>query len=150
LQRRCDSKVKPRSRGTTKGTPIGGLSSAGKSALQNDDSTVVTWNLSKNVKSRRPVAPKIATLPDDDPSCDAQKPPLASITDDVEDGDMCKEGRDDIVIVSSINAVDIHRISWSPAADVQIEVEDVQVNAVTAQHDGDMDALRKKLTLELT
>jgi len=83
----------------------------------------------------------MATLPDDDPSCDAQKPPLASINDNVEDGDMCKEGRDDIMIMSSIDAVVVHRISWSPTADVQIEVEDVQVNAVTAQHDDDMDAL---------
>jgi len=72
---------------------------------------------------------------------DAQKPPLSSINDDIEDGDTHKEGRDDIVIVSSINAVDVHRISWSPAADVQIEVEDVQVNTVSAQHDNDMDAL---------
>ena len=72
---------------------------------------------------------------------DAQKPPLSSINDDIEDGDTHKEGRDDIVIVSSINAVDVHRISWSPAADVQIEVEDVQVNTVSAQHDDDMDAL---------
>jgi len=97
------------------------------------------------MKSRRPVAPKIATLPDDDPSYDAQKPPLASVNDDIEDGDMHKEGRDDIVIMSSINAVDIHRISWSPAADVQIEVKDVQVNAASAQHDDDMDALRAQV-----
>jgi len=80
-------------------------------------------------------------LPDDDPSCDAQKPPLASINDDIEDGDMHEEGRVDIMIMSSINAVDIHRISWSPAADVQIEVEDVQVKTVTVQHDDDLDVL---------
>jgi len=82
---------------------------------------VVTSNLSKNLKSRRPVAPRTATLPDDDPSYNAQKPPLVSINDDVEDGDTCKEGRDDIMIMSSINAMDVHRISWSPAADVQVE-----------------------------
>jgi len=93
---------------------------------------MVTSNLSKNLKSRRPVAPRIATLPDDDPSCDTQKPSLASIDDNVEDGDTCKEEKDDIMIMSSINAVDIHRISWSPAAHVQIEVEDVQVNSVSA------------------
>jgi len=63
------------------------------------------------MKSRRPVAPKIAILPDDDPSCDAQKPPSASINDDVEDGDTYKEGRDDIMIMSSIDAVDVHHIS---------------------------------------
>jgi len=106
---------------------------------------VVTSNFSKNLKSRRPVAPRIATLPDDDPSCDAQKPPLASINEDVENGDMHEEGRDDIVIMSSIDAVDIHRISWSPAADVQIEVEDVQVETVTAQHEDDLDALRAQV-----
>jgi len=111
-------------------------------------STVVTSNLYKNLQSRRPVAPRTATLPDDnpsvllcDPSCDTPKPSLASINDDTEAGDMCKEERDDIMIMSSINAIDIHRISWSPAADVQIEVEDVQVNSVSAQHDDDMDAL---------
>jgi len=60
-------------------------------------------------------------LPNDDPSCNAQKPPLASINCDVENGDTRKEGRDDIVIMSSINAVDIHRISWSPAVDVQVK-----------------------------
>jgi len=76
--------------------------------VQNDDSTVVTSNLSKNLKSRRPVAPRIATLPDDDPSCIMQTPSFASADDDIEDGDIYKEGRDDIVIMSSINAVDIH------------------------------------------
>jgi len=62
LQRCRTSNVKSRSRGTTKGTPIGGLSSAGKSSLITDDLTVVTSNLSKNMKSRRPIAPRIATL----------------------------------------------------------------------------------------
>jgi len=118
LQRRRERNVKPRSRGTIKGTPIGGLSSAGKSSPRIDDLTVVTSNLSKNLKSRRLVAPKIATLSDDDPSCNVQKPSFGPVSDNIEDRDMCKEGRDDIMIMSSINAVDIHRISWSPAADV--------------------------------
>jgi len=61
----------------------------------------------------------MATLPADDPSCNAQKPSFASIDDDVEDGDTCKEGMDDIMIMSSINAVDVHRLSWSPALDLQ-------------------------------
>ena len=125
--------------GTIKGTPIGRLSPTGKSAPHNDDSTVVTSNLSKNLKSRRLVAPSIATLPNDDPSCNMQKPSFASINDDIEDGDIYKEGRNDIVIMSSINAVDIHCISWSPAADVQIEtVDDLQDNdpdAIQAQVD---------------
>jgi len=77
------------------------------------------------LKSRRLVAPSIATLPDDDPSCNVQKPSFASVNVDVEDGDTCKEGRDDIVIMSSINAVDIHHISWSPAADVRVLPVDV-------------------------
>jgi len=46
------------------------------------------------------------------------------------------------MIMSSIDAVDVHRISWSPAANVQVEVEDVRVKTVTAQHDDDLDALR--------
>jgi len=71
---------------------------------------VVTSNLSKNIKSRRPVAPRIATLPDDDPSCISQEPSCASIDDPIEDGDMYEEGRDDIMVMSSINAVDIHRL----------------------------------------
>jgi len=121
LQRRRTSNVKSRSRGTIKGTPIGGLSSTGKSSLQNDDSAVVTSNLSKNLKSRRLVAPRIATLPDDDPSCNVQKPSFASVNDDIKDGDTYKEGRDDIMIMSSIIAVDIHRLSWSPAANVQVK-----------------------------
>jgi len=33
------------------------------------------------------------------------------IDDNFEDGDSHKEGRDDIMIMSSINAVDIHRLS---------------------------------------
>jgi len=121
LQRRRTSDVKSRSRGTIKGTPIGGLSSAGKSSLRNDDSTVVASNLSKNLKSRRLVAPRTATLPDDNPSCNVQKPSFASINDDTKDRDTCEEGRDNIVFVSSVNAVDIHCLSWSPAADVQVE-----------------------------
>ena len=124
---------------------MGRLSSAGKNHPHNDDSTVVASNLSKNLKSRRPVAPRIATLPGDDPSCGAQKPSLASIDDDTEDGDTHKEGRDDIMIMSSINAIDVHRISWSPAADVQIEVKDAQVNSVCTQCDDDMDALRAQV-----
>jgi len=48
-------------------------------------------------------------------------PSFASADDDIKDGDMCKEGRDDVVIMSSINAVDIHRLSRSPAADVHVE-----------------------------
>jgi len=67
-----------------------------------------------------------------------QKPPLASINDDVEDGDTCKEGRDDTVIMSSIDVVDIHHISWSPAADVQVET-------VNDHPDDDPDAIRAQV-----
>jgi len=95
---------------------------------------MVTSNLSKNMKSRRPVAPRIATLPGDDPSCTIQKPSLASIDDTFKDGDLYKEGRDDIMIMSSINAVDIHHLSWSPAADVQVET-------VADQLDDDLDVI---------
>jgi len=49
------------------------------------------------------------------------------------------------MIASSINAIDIHHISWSPSADVQIEVDDVSVNSVSAQHEDDMDALRAQV-----
>jgi len=49
------------------------------------------------------------------------------------------------MITSSINAVDIHRISWSPSADVQIEVGDVPVNSISAGHEDDMDALRAQV-----
>jgi len=77
-------------------------------------------------------------LPDDDPPC-MQKPSFLSINDNIEDGDMCEEGRDDIMIMSSINAVDIHRLSWSPAADVQVETVadhlDDDPNAIRAQVD---------------
>jgi len=99
---------------------------------------VVASNLSKNLKSRRPVAPRIATLPDDDPSCTIQKPSLASIDDTLKDGDMYKEGRDDIMFMSSINAVDIHRLSWSPAADVQVETVDDRL-------DNDIDVIRAQV-----
>jgi len=99
---------------------------------------VVTSNLSKNIKSRRHVAPRIATLPDDDPSCKVQKPSFTSINDDFEDGDLHKEGRDGIIIMSSINAVDIHRLSWSPAADVQVET-------VPDHLDDDPDAIRAQV-----
>jgi len=99
---------------------------------------MVTLNLSKNLKSRRLVAPRIATLSDDDPSCNVQKPSFAAVNDDIEDGDIHKEGRDDIMIMSSINAVDIHRITWSPAADVQTKpVDDLQ--------DDDPDAIRAQV-----
>jgi len=54
-----------------------------------------------------------------------------------------KEGRDDTMIMSSINAVDIHRLSWSPAADVQVET-------VADHQDDDPDAIEHKLTLEPT
>jgi len=68
-----------------------------------------------------------------------QKPSFLSINDNIEDGDMCEEGRDDIMIMSSINAVDIHRLSWSPAADVQVETVadhlDDDPNAIRAQVD---------------
>jgi len=51
---------------------------------------------------------------------------------------MCKEGRDDIMIMSSINVVDIHRLSWSPAADVQVET-------VADQLDDDLDVIRAQV-----
>ena len=41
----------------------------------------------------------MATLPDDDPCCNVQKPSFASVNDDVKDRDMCEEGRDDIMIM---------------------------------------------------
>jgi len=78
-------------------------------------------------------------LPDNDPSGGTiQKPSLASIDDTFEDGDIYKEGRDDIVIMSSINEVDIHRLSWSPAADVQVKT-------VADQLDDDLDVIRAQV-----
>jgi len=41
--------------------------------------------------------------------------------------------------------VDVHRISWSPAADVQVEVEDVKVETVNDEHEDDLDALRAQV-----
>jgi len=67
-----------------------------------------------------------------------QKKSLASIDDTFEDEDICKEGRDDIMIMSSINAVDIHRLSWSPAADVQVET-------VADQLDDDLNVIRAQV-----
>jgi len=67
-----------------------------------------------------------------------QKPSLPSV-DDYGDGDIYKEGRDDIMIMSSINAVDIHCISWSPASDIQVETVDVH------QDDDDPDAIRAQV-----
>jgi len=90
------------------------------------------------MKSQRPVVPRIATLPDDDPSWTIQKPSFASIDDNFEDGDLYKEGRDDIIIMSSINVVDIHRLSWSPAADVQVKT-------VADHFDDDLDAIRAQV-----
>jgi len=46
---------------------------------------------------------------------------------------------------SFINAIDVHHISWSPSADVQIEVDDVPVNSVSAQHEDNMDALQAQV-----
>jgi len=69
-------------------------------------------NLSKKIKSRRVVDPKMATLPDKDPICTAQEPSFDPVCDDNEDGDIHKEGRDHIVVMSSINAVDVHHVSW--------------------------------------
>jgi len=90
------------------------------------------------ISPRRVAAPKIATLPDNNPICTAQEPSFEPGYDDSEDRDMRKEGRDDIVVMSSINAVDIHRISWSPAADVQVKpVDDSQ--------DDDPDAIRAQV-----
>ena len=77
-------------------------------------------------------------MPDDDPACNIQKPSFASIDDDIKDGDICKEGRDDIMIMSSINAVGVHRLSWSPAADVQVET-------VADHPDNDPDAIRAQV-----
>jgi len=67
-----------------------------------------------------------------------QNPSVTSADDYIEDGDVCKEGRDDIVIMSSINAVDVHRLSWSPNADVQVETVD-------DQFDDDPDAIRAQV-----
>jgi len=77
-------------------------------------------------------------LPNDVQSCNMQKPSFASVNDDTEDGDICKEGRDDIMIMSSINAVDIHRLSWSPAADAQVDT-------VADHPDDDPDAIRAQV-----
>jgi len=49
------------------------------------------------------------------------------------------------MIASSINAIDIHRISWSPSADTQIEVGDVPINSISAEHEDDVDALRAQV-----
>jgi len=67
-----------------------------------------------------------------------QKPSFASADDDIDDGDIYKEGRDDIMIMSSINAVDLHRLSWSPAADVQVKT-------VADHPDDDPDAIRAQV-----
>ena len=138
LQRRREGNVKPRRSGTIKGIPAGGLSSTGKSSLHNDDMTVVMSNLSKKIKSRRVVAPKIATLPDNNPACLVQDPSHLPVHHKKEDGDTYEEGRDDIMIMSSINAVDIHRMSWLPAANVQAEPVDVP-------QDDDPDAIRAQV-----
>ena len=114
------------------------MSSAVKSSLCNDDLTVVAPNLSKKIKFRRVVAPKIATSPDNNPICTAQEPSFDPVYDCDEDGDICKEHRDDIMIMSSINVVDVHRISLSPAADVRADsVDDLQ--------DDDPDAIRAQV-----
>jgi len=76
-------------------------------------------SVSKKIKSRRVVATKIATLSGADPAHPAQGPSDFPVHHEREDRDACKEGRDDIVIVSPINAVDIHQMSWLLAAHVQ-------------------------------
>jgi len=67
-----------------------------------------------------------------------QKPSFASVNDDTKDGDIYKEGRDDIMIMSSIKVVDIHCLLWSPAADVQVET-------VADHPDDDPDAIRAQV-----
>jgi len=75
---------------------------------------------------------------DDNPRHTAQGPSNLPLHHESEDGDICEEGRDDIMIMSSINAVDIHQILWSPAANVQAEpVDDPQ--------DDDPDAIRAQV-----
>jgi len=65
--------------------------------------------------------------------------PLLPFVNDDGDGDIYKEGRDDIMIMSSINVADIHRISWSPASDVQVKTVDVH------QNDDDPDVIRAQV-----
>jgi len=93
------------------------------------------------MKPRRVVAPKIATLPDDDPASLVQDLSTAPAHQDEEDGDVCEEGRDDIMIMSSINMVDIHRVSWSPTADVQVDPIDIK-------KDSDADAIRAQVNTD--
>jgi len=81
---------------------------------------------------------RASDVPDDDPSCNMQKPSFASADDHIEDGDIYKEGRDDIMIMSSINAVDLRGLSWSPAANVQVET-------VVDHPDDDPDAIRAQV-----
>jgi len=95
-------------------------------------------NLSKKIKSRRAVALKTATLHDNNPICTALDPSNLPVHCDSEERDICKEGRNDIMIVSSINAVDIHWISWSPTTDVWAKpVDDLQ--------DDDPDVMRAQV-----
>ena len=62
-------------------------------------------NLSKTFSKIPPsfVTPQVTTLADDDP---------------IDGGDLFEEGRDDLDYMSSINAVNINRMSCSPSADV--------------------------------
>lgn len=48
-------------------------------------------------------APVVETIADDDPE------------------DALEEGRDETEILSSINAIDIHRVQWTPSSDVRTE-----------------------------
>jgi len=108
LQRCHARNAKSRSCGTIKGTPTGGLSSAGTSLLHNDDSTVDISNLSKTIKSRRVVASMTATFSDDNPANLVQDLSTAPAHQDEEDRDIYEEGRDDIGIMSSITIITTH------------------------------------------
>ena len=125
-----------------KGALKGGSSSAGTATPFHDDSTVVRSNLSKIKGSKQIVAPDVTTLPDDDPPDLIPRPssPARPNVTHTDDGDIYKEGRDDIYEMSPINAVDIHRMMWTPSADVQAESEETKCPL-----DDDPDAIRAQI-----
>ena len=87
-----------------------GRSSSAASSHDQDNETIAVSNLSKTKPAPSFVAPCVATMADDDPVSDQ--------------GDIFDEGRDDQEIMSSINAVDVHRTVWTPSADIAPEEPD--------------------------
>ena len=84
------------------------------------------------------------------PTQHVKRPPVSKkpLIETVSDDDLCsedvlEEGRDEIEILSSINAINICHSQWVPSTDVIADPEDVMVKSISSQHQRERERPRR-------